>query len=69
MGVQFVSPPFASDHLYLIAPRGQTREDFASMLAKPFSPFQLELWGLIVVYIVLSACVTAVTDPDHRARL
>ena len=45
MGVQFMSPPFASDHLYLIAPRGQPQEDFASMLAKPFLPFLSHMRG------------------------
>ena len=69
MGVHFMSPPFASDHLYLIAPRGQPQEDFVSMLAKPFSPFQPELWALIIVYIVLSALVTAVTDLDNATSL
>ena len=32
------------------------------MIAKPFLPFQPELWALIVAYIFFSALVTAITD-------
>ena len=62
LGVQFISPPFDSDNMYLIAPRKVTAEDFGTVLGKPFLPFKPDLWAAILVYIFLSALVTFVTD-------
>ena len=62
LGIQFLRPPFGSDDMYLIALRQEAAEGFATLLAKPFSPFAPALWAFIILYIFLSALVTAITD-------
>jgi hypothetical protein len=58
-------PPFGTDDMYLIAPKVESEETFWTLLGKPFSPFQGQLWLGIVGYILLSAWVAAFTDLDN----
>jgi hypothetical protein len=62
LGVRFVMPPYGTDDMYFIAPKQQNSETFWTLLGKPFSPFQGQLWLGIVGYILLSAWVAAFTD-------
>ena len=64
-GISFLSPSYAADDMYLIAPNKKKDETVADILAKPFSPFDVVLWMWIIAYVAFSALVTAITDTHN----
>lgn len=65
-GITFLSPAYAADDMYLIAPNKKKTETLADILGKPFSPFDGMLWAWIFMYVAFSALVTALTDTSNQ---
>eukprot|EP00281_Chroomonas_sp_CCMP1168_P003090 CAMPEP_0206255184 /NCGR_PEP_ID=MMETSP0047_2-20121206/24106_1 /ASSEMBLY_ACC=CAM_ASM_000192 /TAXON_ID=195065 /ORGANISM="Chroomonas mesostigmatica_cf, Strain CCMP1168" /LENGTH=788 /DNA_ID=CAMNT_0053681555 /DNA_START=61 /DNA_END=2427 /DNA_ORIENTATION=- len=61
---QFVTP-FGTDLFYLIARKEAPPETFAEQMVKPFQPFSLELWVLVIGFLLFAAFVMVMTDSHN----